>query len=145
VFAQHKVYRYRSVVTQRWKKPKIAPEDLPLVVLWTEMLAATGLPEYRASQLVREGSFPIRHLPYYGYSPRGRRRFGRGEIDVRIFTFAKVEVLRFIAQPEDERDRLTLLDWERPRCCQCPFHCPRPGAGQEHPHAARFKTRWWNR
>src|SRR5205085_7046923 len=121
-------------MVQRWKKPKIVLQDLPLVVLWNEMLAATGLPEYRASQLVREGSFPIRHLPYFGYGPRGRpRRLGRGEIDMRVFTFSKAEVLRFIALPEDERNRLTLLEWEQPRCCHCPFHCPPAHAQQEHP------------
>ena len=133
-------------MAQRWKKPTIAPDDLPVVVLWKEMLAATGLPEYRASQLVQEGSFPIRRLPYYGYQARGRRPAGRGQIDARNFTFSKVEVLRFIARPEDERNRLTLLDWEQPRCCHCPFHCPPfGGTAHEHPYAARFKTRWWNR
>jgi hypothetical protein len=123
----------------------LAPEDLPLVVLWPEMIAATGLPDHRASQLLQEGRFPIRHLPYFGYQPRGRpRRYGQ-RIDVRSYTFSKVEVLRFIALPEHERDRLTLLDWELPRCCQCPFHCPPAGAAPEHSYAARFKTRWWNR
>jgi hypothetical protein len=34
---------------------------------------------------------------------------------VRNFTFAKVEVLRFIALPEDERNRLTLLAGLRSR------------------------------
>ena len=65
----------------RWKKPKIAPDDLPLVVLWSEMLAATGLPEYRAAQLLQEGMFPIRRLPYHGYQARGRHRgLGRGAV-----------------------------------------------------------------
>src|SRR5262245_7490143 len=105
-------------MAQRWRHPKIAPEDLPLVVLWSEMIAATGLPDYRASQLFQEGRFPIRHLPYFGYQPRGRRRRDGHRIDVRIYAFSKVEVLRFIALPEYERDRLTLLDWELPRCCQ---------------------------
>lgn len=123
----------------------MAPEDLPLVVLWNEMLAVTGLPEYRAFQLAQEGRFPIRRLPYHGYHGRGRhQRRGRNQIDVRGLTFSKIEVLRFMAQPDYERDRLTLLDWELPRCCQCPFHCPPQGATQhEHPYAARFKTRWW--
>ena len=132
-------------MAQRWRKPTTAPLDLPLVVLWSEMLAATGLPESRASQLVREGSFPIRHLPYFGYQPRGRRPLGRHQIDVRGFTFSKVEVLRFIALPEEERNRLTLLEWELPRCCHCPFHCPPACGTQEHPYAARFRIRWWNR
>lgn len=134
-------------MAQRWKDPKITPGDLPLVVLWVEMLEATGLPEHRASQLVQEGRFPMKRLPYHGFAPRGRsRRLGRYEIDARGFTFSKIEVLRFIALPEDERNQLTLLEWELPRCCQCPFHCPPHGlAQQEHPYAARFKTRWWSR
>ncbi len=132
-------------MAERWKKPKIAPQDLPLVVLWKEMLAATGLSEHRASQLIREGSFPIRHLPYHGYAPcRRRRRLARGEIDMRIFTFAKSEVVRFAALPEEERDRLTLLEWEQPRCGHCPFHCPSADTASEHPYAKRFR-RWWNR
>jgi hypothetical protein len=132
-------------MSQRWKKPTLAPDDLSLVVLWSEMLAASGIPDYRASQLVLEGTFPIRRLPYHGYQPRGRRPSARGQIDARGFTFSKVEVLRFIAMPEDERYRLTTLEWEQPHCCHCPFHCPPAGAAQEHPYAARFKTRWWNR
>jgi hypothetical protein len=93
---------------------------------------------------MREGRFPIRQLPYFGYQPRGRPRVGRNQIDVRGFTFSKVQVLRFIALPEDERHIQTLMEWELPRCCQCPFHCPPAGAAQEHPYA-RFKKRWWNR
>jgi hypothetical protein len=62
-------------------------------------------------------------LSYHGYSPRGRKRnIGRNQIDPRGFTFSKVEVLKFIALSEDERYRQTLLEWERPRCCHCPFH-----------------------
>jgi hypothetical protein len=57
-------------MSQRWRKITLAADDLPLVVLWNEMLAATGIPESRAWQLVQEGTFPIRHLPYHGYSPR---------------------------------------------------------------------------
>ena len=68
------------------------------------------------------------------------------QIDPRGFTFSKVKVLKFIALDEYERHRLTLLEWEQPRCCQCPFHCPPNGAGQhEHPYTARFRTQWWNR
>ena len=122
-------------MSQRWRKVTVAADDLQLIVLWREMLGATGIPESRAWQLVQEGSFPIRHLPY-------RRR----QIDPRGFTFAKVEVLKFIALDEDDRYRQTLLEWELPRCCHCPFHCPPHGqAQQEHPYAARFRTRWWNR
>lgn len=110
------------------------------------MLAATGLPDFRAAQLAQEGRFPIRHLPYYGYQPKGRKPVGRNRIDVRGFTFSKVEVLRFLALPDYERNNLTLMEWELPRCCQCPFHCPPAGSGaREHPYAARFRTRWWNR
>src|SRR4051812_14555896 len=128
-------------MSYRWKKPTMAPDDLPLVVLWKEMLAATGLPEYRASQLMHEGSFPIKRLPYFGYQPRGRpRTLGRNYIDVRGLAFSKVEVQCFVALPEDERNRLTLLAWEQPQCCHCPFHCPPAGGAQEHPYAARFKT-----
>jgi hypothetical protein len=125
----------------------LAADDLPLVVLWSEALGATGIPESRAWQLVQEGSFPIRHLPYHGYVARGRKRYvGRSQVDPRSFTFAKVEVLKFVALDEDERYRKTLLGWELPRCCQCPFHCPPHGQAQlEHPYAARFKTRWWSR
>jgi hypothetical protein len=102
-------------MSQRWRKVTLAPEDLPLVVLWSEMLAATGLAESRAWQLVQERSFPIRHLPYHGYSPRGRKRnIGRNQIDSRGFTFSKVEVLKFIALPEDKRYGQTLLEWELP-------------------------------
>jgi hypothetical protein len=134
-------------MSQRWRKVTLAPDDLPLVVLWGEMLAATGIQEYRAAQLVQEGSFPIRRLPYYGYQPRGRRRnLARNQIDARGFTFSKVEVLKFISLPEDQRDTQTLLEWEQPRCCHCPFHCPPHAATQhEHPYAARFRNRWWNR
>jgi hypothetical protein len=133
-------------MSQRWKKPTIVPHDLPLVVVWKEMLGTTGLPESRASQLAREGTFPIKHLPYFGYQPRGRlRAAGRNQFDVRGLTFSKVEVQRFVALPDDERNRLTLLEWEQPRCCHCPFHCPPAGEPQEHPYAARFKARWWNR
>ena len=134
-------------MSQRWKRITLAADDLPLVVLWSEMLAATGIPESRGWQLVQEGSFPIRHLPYHGYSPRGRKRYyGRSQIDPRGFTFAKVEVLKFIALDDDERYRKTLLEWELPRCCHCPFHCPPHGqAQQEHPYAARFRRRWWDR
>jgi hypothetical protein len=133
-------------MSQRWRKVTLAPDDLPLVVLWDEMTAATGIPELRAWQLVQEGNFPIEHLPYYGYQPRGRKRDGgRRQIDPRGFTFSKVEVLRFLALDEDERTRATLLDWEQPRCCNCPFHCPpHSAAQQEHSYARRFKTRWWN-
>ena len=133
-------------MSQRWRKVTLAAEDLPLVVVWSEMLAATGIPESRAWQLVQEGEFPIRHLPYHSYSPRGRKRYmGRNQIDPRGYTFWQVEVLKFIALPEDERYRQTLLEWERPRCCHCPFHCPPHGqVHQEHPYAARFKRRWWN-
>lgn len=71
-------------MSQRWKKITLAPDDLPLVVLWKEMLAATGIPESRAWQLVQERSFPIRDLPYHGYAPRGSRRYGgRNQIDAR--------------------------------------------------------------
>lgn len=134
-----------AAMSQRWRTATLTADDLPLVVLWTEMLAATGIPASRASQLVQEGSFPIRQLPYHGYSPRGwPRRMGRYELDARGLTFAKVEVLKFMALPEDERYRQTLLEWERPRCCHCAFHCPPHGsAPQEHPYAARFTTRWW--
>jgi hypothetical protein len=134
-------------MSQRWRKITLAADDLPLVVLWSEMLAATGIPESRAWQLVQEGSFPIRHLPYHGYSSRGRKRHvGRSEIDPRSFTFAKVEVLKFTALDEDDRYRTTLLEWELPRCCHCPFHCPPHGqAQQQHPYVARFRTHWWNR
>jgi hypothetical protein len=132
-------------MSQRWKKITLGAGDLPLVVVWSEMLAATGIPESRAWQLVQEGTFPIRHLPYHGYSPRGRKRYmGRSQIDPRGYTFWNVEILKFIALDEDERHRQTLLEWERPRCCHCPFHCPPQGqVQQEHPYAARFK-RWWN-
>jgi hypothetical protein len=111
------------------------------------MLAATGIPESRAWQLVQERRFPIRTLPYHGYSPRGRKRYiGRHQIDPRGYTFSKVEVLKFIALSEDERDQQTRLEWELPRCSHCPFHCPPQGSAQEeHPYAARFRTRWWNR
>ena len=69
-------------MSQRWKKVTLAPDDLPLVVLWSEMLAATGMPESRAWQLVQDGSFPIKQLPYYGYQPRGRKRYvGRNQVD----------------------------------------------------------------
>ena len=68
---------------------EVPPDDLPLVVLWNEMLAATGLPEHRASQLGREGSFPIRHLPYHGFQAKGGRPVGRGQIDLRSFVFSK--------------------------------------------------------
>lgn len=134
-------------MSKRWKKPNLTPEELPLVVLWPEMLAATGIPEHRAFQLAQERRVPIRELPYHGYKPRGRqRKIGRNQIDVRDKTFAKVEVLKFIALDEYERNRLTLLEWEMPRCCHCPFHCPPEGGGhQEHPYAARFRQRWWNR
>jgi hypothetical protein len=132
-------------MAQRWRKVTLAPENLPLVVLWSEMLAATGLPDFRASQLAREGRFPIHQLPYFGYQPKGRRPVRRNQIDVRSVTFSKVEVSRFIALPEHERNSLTLMEWEMPRCCHCPFHCPPAGGAQEHPYAARFKTRWWNR
>lgn len=134
-------------MSQRWRKVTLEADDLPLVVLWSEMLAATGIPESRAWQLVQEGGFPIKRLPYYGYQPRGRKRYvGRNQVDPRGFTFSKVEVLKFLALGEYERNRQTLLDWEQPRCCHCPFHCPPHGAGQrEHPYAARFRTRWWNR
>src|SRR6266498_2863626 len=85
-------------MAQRWRKVTLAPEDLQLVVLWSEMLAATGIPESRAWQLVQEGTFPIRQLPYHGYSARGTKRYmGRSQIDPRGFTFSKVEVLKFIA------------------------------------------------
>lgn len=131
----------------RWRKPRLATEDLPLVVLWNEMLAATGIPRFRAEQLVREGRFPIRDLPYHGYHARERARpRGRHSIDPRQLTFSKTEILRFIALPEDERESLTLLEWELPRCCHCPFHCPPVGATQrEHPYSAHFKRRWWQR
>jgi hypothetical protein len=134
-------------MSQRWKKVTLGADDLQLVVLWTEMLAATGIPELRAWQLVQEGSFPIRRLPYHGYSPRGRKRYvGRSQIDPRGSTFAKVEVLKFTALDDDERYRKTLLECEMPRCCHCPFHCPPHGqAQQEHPYAARFRMRWWHR
>jgi hypothetical protein len=132
-------------MSQRWRKVTLVVHDLPLVVLWSEMLAATGIPESRAWQLVQERSFPIRQLPYHGYVPRGRKRYvGRGQIDPRGFTFAKVEVLKFIALDDDERYRKTLLDWERPRCCHCPFHCPPHGQAQQAP-TMRFRTAWWNR
>lgn len=133
-------------MSQRWRKITRPADELPLVVLWTEMLAATGIPDSRAWQLVQEGRFPIRKLPYHGYSPRGRSRsLGRRQIDARGFTFAKVEVLKFLALDEHDRHRQTLLDWELPRCCQCPFHCPPHGqAQQQHPYAARFGRRWWN-
>jgi hypothetical protein len=125
----------------------LAADDLPLVVLWNEVLAATGIPESRARQLVQEGSFPIRQLPYHGYAPRGRKRHvGRSQIDPRGLTFAQVEVLKFVALDEDERYRKTLLESELPRCCHCPLHCPpHDHAQHEHPYAARFRTRWWNR
>src|SRR3954463_1071379 len=91
-------------MSQRWKEVTLAPEDLPLVVLWSEMVAATGIPESRAWQLVQEGSFPIRKLPYHGYSPRGRKPYhGRNQIDPRGFTFSQVEVLKFITLQEHER------------------------------------------
>jgi len=134
-------------MSQRWRRVTLAPEDLPLVVLWAEMLAATGIAESRAWQLVQEGTSPIRHLPYYGYSGRGRQRnIGRNQIEPRALTFSKVEVLKFIALPKDERYRQTLLEWELPHCCHCPIHCPPNGsAHQEHPYAARLRRRWWNR
>jgi hypothetical protein len=48
-------------------------------------------------------------------------------IDPRGFTFAKVEVLKFIALPQDERYRQTLLEWKRPAVAIAPFtataHC----------------------
>ena len=50
-------------MSQRWRKVTLGADDMPLVVLWNEMLAATGIPEARAWQLVQEGSLPIRHLP----------------------------------------------------------------------------------
>jgi hypothetical protein len=76
----------------------------------------------------------------------GRQLRVADQIDPRGFTFSKVEVLKCIALPEDERYRQTLLEWEQPRCCQCPFHCPPHGSGQlEHPYAARFRRRSWNR
>lgn len=133
-------------MSQRWRKITLAADELPLVVLWKEMLAATGIPDSRAWQLVQERSFPIKALPYYGYSPHGRTRdVGRNHLDPRDFTFAKVEVLKFLAHDDYHRHQATLLDWERPRCCRCPFHCPPHGQVQhEHPHAARFKRRWWN-
>src|SRR5262249_10046618 len=112
-------------MSQRWRKVTLAAEDLPLVVVWKEMLAATGIPESRACRLVQEGTFPIRDLPYHSYSPRGRmRHLGRNQIDPSGYTFWKVEVLKFLALDEEERDRRTLLEWELPRCCHCPFHCP---------------------
>ncbi len=134
-------------MSQRWKKVALAPDDLPLVVLWKEMLAATGMPESRAWQLVQEGSFPIRQLPYYGYSPRGRQReVGRGQVNPRGFTFSKVEILKFVSLDESDRYRQTLLEWEQPRCRHCPFHCPpHSAAQQEHPYSARFRSKWWNR
>jgi hypothetical protein len=133
-------------MSQRWKKAKIAPHELPLVVLWKEMLAATGMPEHRATQLAREYRFPIPQLPYFGYKPKGRRVSRRNEPDVRGYAFAKAEVIRFIALEEYERNKLTLMEWEMPRCCQCPFHCPPAGqAQQEHPYAGRFRRPWWNR
>ncbi len=134
-------------MSQRWKKVTLGVDDLSLVVLWNEMLAATGLPELRAWELVQEGSFPIRRLPYHGYTPRGRKRYtGRSQIDPSGFTFAKVEVLRFIALDDHERDQKTRLERELPRCCHCPFHCPPEGQmPQTHPYAARFRTSWWNR
>lgn len=132
-------------MSQRWRKPRIAPDDLPLVVLWKEMLAATGIPESRAFMLVQERRFPIRQLPYYGYKAKGReRKIGRNQIEVRNITFAKAEVLRFIALDEYERNQKTLMEWEMPRCCHCPFHCPPHGQAPEHPYASRFKRRWWN-
>jgi hypothetical protein len=133
-------------MSQRWRKAKIAPDDLPLVVLWSEMLAATGMPDSRAFQLVQERRFPIRQLPYHGYKGKGRKRhIGRNQIDVRDITFAKAEVVRFIALDEYERNQKTLMEWELPRCCHCPFHCPPAGqAHHEHPYASRFKRRWWN-
>lgn len=136
-----------AAMSQRWKKVTLAADDLPLVVLWNEVLAATGIPESRAWQLVQERRFPIRDLPYHRYTPRGRKRYvGRSQIDPRGFTFAKVEVLKFIALDDGERYRKTRLEWELPRCCHCPFHCPPHGpVQQEHPYAARFRTRWWSR
>lgn len=134
-------------MSRRWNTPTIAPEDLPLVVLWKEMLGATGIPESRAFQLVQEDSFPISHLPYFGYQARGRpRRVGRRAIDAASMTFSKAQVWKFIALEEDERERLTILDWERPSCCHCPLHCPPAGAQpQGYSYADRFKTRWWDR
>lgn len=133
-------------MSQRWKKVTLAVDELPLVVLWSEMLAATGIPDARAWQLVQENNFPIKDLPYYGYAPPGGRPGGRrSQIDPRYYTFAKVEVLRFLALDEYHRHQATLLDWERPKCCQCPLHCPPHGqVQQEHLYAARFKRRWWN-
>lgn len=89
----------------------------------------------------------IRMLPYYGFSPRGRKRdVRRGQVDPRGYTFAKVEVMKFLALDEHQRHQATLLDYERPRCCHCPFHCPPHGQVQQgHPYAERFKKRWWNR
>jgi hypothetical protein len=43
-------------VSHRWRKVTLAPDDLPLVVLWNEMLAATGIPEHRAAQLVQNAA-----------------------------------------------------------------------------------------
>lgn len=137
---------YRRGMSRRWTPTTIAPQDLPLVVLWKEMLAATGLPAPRAWQLVQEGTFPIPHLPYFGYHARGRRPVDRRQIDVASLTFSKAQVWKFIALDEHERERLTLLEWELPTCCHCPFHCPPAGAAAQSPsYADRFKRRWWSR
>ncbi len=128
---------------RRWSTPTLGADELPLVVLWKEMLAATGIPAHRASQLIREGQFPIPQLPYFGLSSRIRRRLGRYDVDTTTIAFSKAQVLKFIALEPYERERLTLLDYERPTCCQCPFHCPKGEAAQPHPYAQRFK-RWWS-
>lgn len=134
-----------SPMSRRWNTPTLPPEELPLVVLWKEMLAATGIPEFRAWQLVQEGGFPIPHLPYFGYHPRRARQFGRSEIDASLLCFSKIEVWKFIVLDERERTRQTALDFEKPRCCHCPFHRPPEGQSYQPPssYANRFRRPWW--
>jgi hypothetical protein len=115
--------------------------ELPLVCFEDDVAKALGIALKRVKQLVHEGRFPIRQLPYYGLR-RKARYVRRGETTEAKPCWSKNAVLSFLAK--DDRDRefrlLTRYEAERPQCnYSCLAHCP--SRRHEHGYVRYLKNR----
>jgi hypothetical protein len=115
----------------------------PLVCFVSDVARMIGVSNARVEAHLREHSFPIEQIAFYGLLRRSRFPLRGHDHEARPAWF-KGRVLEFLEKPDWEQARLLELRSEivARTCTHCPVHCP---TSYEHSYSRYLRSPWRRR
>ena len=139
---QQKLVRQREAAERR-QALAARHATVPLVCFVDDVARMLRITKKRIEAHLREHSFPIGQVPFYGLLRRAKQGRRRELTHEARPCWYKGRVLAFLEKPDGERAERLELRWELAArtCTHCPVHCPE---AHEHSYASYWRNPWRN-